>query len=889
MIDRALAMLQVEASQRLWVWLTLGALAIFFCNLLLDLRLNILVRRWRKTGNRHPRHLWLLRISDSLSVLAIVAFVWAALLLPAVPAGQFDVGIPRELLLMGLLALVIATTTAMVTLELWPWWHRTVARLGWRSVIVFVLSTATTLTLLLFLLLVASLTDARNIVLADLVFCGVLTLYRGIRTRVRGGDHPVLGLWGSIVITLQFENILCQAASAATFLIMGVLWLFHLVPFPADPLADLRALLGLADPPADLMAERSSLIAGVETFALMLGILAFAYLVLYAIRRLMGARGFSWIDAPNARVMAPHAKYKIHTWLGSDFSLADVVRQALLEAIVGPRRGARFEQALAEAAQVQAPLNAPDDRVRFLIIGDPGEGDDSQLHPDRKQEGTAKEQLMQSAVKPPREKQGQAARGAAPAIAEAPPDQAAVGQDRPDFILICTDIIYPAGEMIDYERAFYRPYDGTDVPFYAIPGNHDWYDHLRGFFANFVFPAAHAGTGFRDALNRMPWAHSPLRRLDWGEVERWREEYGLEKVGGVRDDRATHQRLSFLEIAFGDWPLTVFALDNGVTGSMDRIQYHWLDRRLGALRDASAPGFNPYHRIVVLVGIPLYVDGAFSGARLAPEHKRRERHKDSYGMREIYELLRRRHVDVVMGGDTHAYQRYTVEYKDGEATNKTYKMYHIVNGGGGAYLSPPVDSGWFDFEDSRLQGAAADAPGQAGAKLSRRTVYRSEQGCKDEVTLHKVYPTANELKTKFAWRVKETYRLPERSKRLSAIPSLAWLPRLVHAWDVRRQQFQGWFSQRALDTGFTNALDHDRKELLQSYVEVSLALKAGRYALAFTAHDANGDELDRLTLDAGAEARSSRSAQSADGGEIAHAIGRAADAAVAPAPLAVEQ
>ena len=43
--------------------------------------------------------------------------------------------------------------------------------------------------------------------------------------------------------------------------------------------------------------------------------------------------------------------------------------------------------------------------------------------------------------------------------------------------------------MRDYEPKFYLPFKGfTESPIYAIPGNHDWYDALEGFAAN--FPAA---------------------------------------------------------------------------------------------------------------------------------------------------------------------------------------------------------------------------------------------------------------------------------------------------------------------------------------------------------------------------------------------------------------
>ncbi len=96
------------------------------------------------------------------------------------------------------------------------------------------------------------------------------------------------------------------------------------------------------------------------------------------------------------------------------------------------------------------------------------------------------------------------------------------------------------------------------------------------------------------------------------------------------------------------------------------------------------------------MGFPLYVDGEFAGQKAAPlAPKPVDKPPASYDLRTIYQLLREHRVDVVMGGDTHAYQRYQVDYTGPDGQPHT--MHHIVNGGGGAYLSPPMDSGWFDF------------------------------------------------------------------------------------------------------------------------------------------------------------------------------------------------
>ena len=72
----------------------------------------------------------------------------------------------------------------------------------------------------------------------------------------------------------------------------------------------------------------------------------------------------------------------------------------------------------------------------FLVIGDPGEGDASQYS------------LISRYLK--------------------------LGlHDDLKFIVVSSDVIYPAGSMHDYEVNFYLPFQGVAKPIYAIPGNHD--------------------------------------------------------------------------------------------------------------------------------------------------------------------------------------------------------------------------------------------------------------------------------------------------------------------------------------------------------------------------------------------------------------------------------
>jgi hypothetical protein len=100
----------------------------------------------------------------------------------------------------------------------------------------------------------------------------------------------------------------------------------------------------------------------------------------------------------------------------------------------------------------------------FLVIGDPGEGDASQL--------ALKDRYLREGRKP-----------------------------GVKFLVLASDVIYPAGEMQDYEFNFYLPFKGVEKPIYAIPGNHDWFNGLDGFNANFLAPDA-AHVALRAAAER---------------------------------------------------------------------------------------------------------------------------------------------------------------------------------------------------------------------------------------------------------------------------------------------------------------------------------------------------------------------------------------------------
>ena len=54
-----------------------------------------------------------------------------------------------------------------------------------------------------------------------------------------------------------------------------------------------------------------------------------------------------------------------------------------------------------------------------------------------------------------------------------------------DFMVVLSDVIYPAGDVNDYVNGFYEAYREYTKPIFALPGNHDWYDGLNGFMFHF--------------------------------------------------------------------------------------------------------------------------------------------------------------------------------------------------------------------------------------------------------------------------------------------------------------------------------------------------------------------------------------------------------------------
>ena len=83
--------------------------------------------------------------------------------------------------------------------------------------------------------------------------------------------------------------------------------------------------------------------------------------------------------------------------------------------------------------------------------------------------------------------------------------------------------------MADYEFNFYFPFKGLEKPIYAIPGNHDWFDALEGFNANFLEPRAASA-----ALEARVEAHHPTSSVECGLGQDGSVPYELHVVRALR-------------------------------------------------------------------------------------------------------------------------------------------------------------------------------------------------------------------------------------------------------------------------------------------------------------------------------------------------------------------
>jgi len=293
-------------------------------------------------------------------------------------------------------------------------------------------------------------------------------------------------------------------------------------------------------------------------------------------------------------------------------------RNDVVARLFGDPSNALRRRCVAALAERGAPaaftVHKSETEFSFILMGDTGEGDRSQY-----------------AVVPPLLHAGEGT----------------------DFLVVASDVIYPTGDTGDYENKFFRPYRDYPGPIYAVPGNHDWYDGLRGFLRVFCdLDIDCMPDGWRGALSFVP-------RLFWRRSGAFSDER-LAKIRARYRGGAAQQNLQPGPYWAIDSPaLRVIGIDTGITGSIDRDQAAWL-------REVSA---GPKPKLLV-TGKPLYVDD---------QHRPGKIEGESGTVDDIVRDPAHNYVAAI-GGDIHNYQRYPMRLDDGRT------MQYVVAGGGGAYM-----------------------------------------------------------------------------------------------------------------------------------------------------------------------------------------------------------
>jgi hypothetical protein len=315
--------------------------------------------------------------------------------------------------------------------------------------------------------------------------------------------------------------------------------------------------------------------------------------------------------------------------------------------------------------------------VRFIILGDPGEADASQY---------AVIDPLLEVHQGRADGQDHVSQGTVPT--------------KSDFMVILSDVIYPAGDINEYVNGFYRPYEEYNSRIYALPGNHDWYDGLNGFMFHFCAAESLPKPSYR------LWSYGPAERAallawrgasrpDLDELAPWMSARQRAQAGAAVPERADDDE------SYGPMPggspylsppqrrpvqpapyfaidtdhVLIVSIDTGVLGEIDAEQGDWL-RRISRVPKAK----------VLLTGKPIYVNNEYHPCEITWGEEAPERDAElgselrPLTVDDIVRHPESRYVAAI-GGDVHNYQRYPVELTDGRT------IQYIVSGGGGAYLS----------------------------------------------------------------------------------------------------------------------------------------------------------------------------------------------------------
>ena len=221
-----------------------------------------------------------------------------------------------------------------------------------------------------------------------------------------------------------------------------------------------------------------------------------------------------------------------------------------------------------------------------------------------------------------------------------------------DFMIIASDVIYPAGDADEYPDKFFRPYRDYPRPHLRHPRQPRLVRRPARLPPRLLRPRRGL---LAAAVARPAVVPAPPAVARAGRGGRGRPRRGPPPPPG-RAGPAGRPARAVLGI---DTPsLRIIGVDTGITGSLDRDQGRWL-------REVSA---GPKPKLLV-TGKPLYVDdehrpGAIEGGGTVDEIVQDPAHN----------------YVAAIGGDIHNYQRYPVTTEDGRT------IQYIVSGGGGAFM-----------------------------------------------------------------------------------------------------------------------------------------------------------------------------------------------------------
>ncbi|HWJ53208.1 MAG TPA: hypothetical protein VNT24_07525, partial [Propionibacteriaceae bacterium] len=267
---------------------------------------------------------------------------------------------------------------------------------------------------------------------------------------------------------------------------------------------------------------------------------------------------------------------------------------------------------------------------------------------------------------------------------------AAVRDHRPGFVMIASDVIYPAGDVDDYLDGVYRPYRSADpnfsvnAPLLGLPGNHDWYDGLAGFMYHFTgqdrLPAAaYAPQGWRPrallgGLSRILWRRAPRPRP---ATTARRDDVAVPGTNALTRDLVQPGPYYAIRTRH----LLVVAIDTGINGLLDQEQWAWLKQI------SAEPGPK-----ILVTGKPLLVNGRLDPCWVGAKPE------DGVGD-SVWDLVNEPAYGYLatVGGDVHNFQQYRPLPKDASGP-----ALHLVSGGGGALLHATHTYANADY-DSRVR------------------------------------------------------------------------------------------------------------------------------------------------------------------------------------------